>query len=58
MEADRESWCCYPGCGKDATHWVGTDDVDHYTHACRGHVKDLAEPGDAVFPLRPERVTE
>lgn len=45
--------CCHPDCDKAATHWVGVDDRDQYTHSCPEHIDDLQGPADVVVLLNP-----
>lgn len=51
-----EDRCCFISddgerCPRKATHWVGSNPVDDYTHVCAEHVADMIGEGQVVHEL-------
>lgn len=42
-ESSKKPLCCVKDCGKEATHVVDANSLDHYSYACEEHVEDLKE---------------
>lgn len=51
----KPAHCCKVGCDKPAILWVGTQEIEDYSHSCEDHALELAETFDEtkvkIYPL-------